>query len=657
MIKDLNGKITSKENEMFNLKKNNLDIQKDLTEIKFKYDKLIKDNKNDNETLKDKLSQKEKDILQLSNKIKENNEKYDVLLNNEKYDVLLKDKEQLKNELGEKILELKEKNEEIRNENNSMLRELQNKLLGKDLELTDLQNKNKKIQDSTEELNLKIEKIKDENLKLKLELEEKENKLGKIKNELENNSKKSLDLLNEIISLKEKYNDLLNSNEKLKIENIQKEQEIIKLTNSSKTESDSKSDALQTIHDLNLKITNNLVMLNTKENEIKTLKLNNNELKNSSEKYQKDLIEKEKNIESLNKKIKEKENEIEKYSSKYIDLQNNFKELNIKYSNTLSENNDLKKNNIKLRGDNDKNEFTSNDINLKINLVNKTLNKIFNQFQKYQNEIEKIQKEIDKNQKSGEQINISGLNKLLDLNDNEIGDDAKNTINKTFSQCLSNINEKITSTSSKFKILCNLYYNGVNNINKLFKDKNDIKESLSLNNNKILELLNSENSVQELKEISNIYQKKLNNKNIKIGELINLSFKISDDAINSLLEISQDKDNEIKRLNNRISSFLQEIEIIKKSNESQAKDNSKAAQMQKTQLQNELKIKGEEINKIQKTLIENKKQITNLNSKLSQTTQNYALTGKYFIMQYLENVSKFSQELYKYTEENKKEKK
>ena len=71
MIKDLNGKITSKENEMFNLKKNNLDIQKDLTEIKFKYDKLIKDNKNDNETLKDKLSQKEKDILQLSNKIKD----------------------------------------------------------------------------------------------------------------------------------------------------------------------------------------------------------------------------------------------------------------------------------------------------------------------------------------------------------------------------------------------------------------------------------------------------------------------------------------------------------------------------------------------------------------------------------------------------------
>ena len=74
-------------------------------------------------------------------------------------------------------------------------------------------------------------------------------------------------------------------------------------------------------------------------------------------------------------------------------------------------------------------------------------------------------------------------------------------------------------------------------------------------------------------------------------------------------------------------------------------------------MQNELKIKGEEINKIQKTLIENKKQITNLNSKLSQTTQNYALTGKYFIMQYLENVSKFSHELYKYTEENKKEKK
>ena len=68
-------------------------------------------------------------------------------------------------------------------------------------------------------------------------------------------------------------------------------------------------------------------------------------------------------------------------------------------------------------------------------------------------------------------------------------------MNKTFTQCISNINEKISSTSNKFKTLCNLYYNGINNINKLNKDKNEIQENIKLNSNKILEILNSENSI------------------------------------------------------------------------------------------------------------------------------------------------------------------
>ncbi len=227
-----------------------------------------------------------------------------------------------------------------------------------------------------------------------------------------------------------------------------------------------------------------------------------------------------------------------------------------------------------------------------------------------------------------------------------------------------NINEKISSTSNKFKNLCNSYYNGVNNINKLNKDKKEIQENIKLNSNKILEILNSENSISELKDVSNIYRKRLNNSNLKIGDLINYSFKVSGDSINSLFEILQDKDKEIKHLNDRINSYCQEIEIIKKSNESQAKDKSKAAQIQQTQLQNQLKSKEEEITKIQKVLNKNieemnktKKEIEIKKKNEEEATQKFASTGKFFILQYYNELSKFSNELFRYCDENKKDKK
>ena len=238
-------------------------------------------------------------------------------------------------------------------------------------------------------------------------------------------------------------------------------------------------------------------------------------------------------------------------------------------------------------------------------------------------------------------------------------------MNKTFTQCISNINEKISSTSNKFKNLCNSYYNGVNNINKLNKDKKEIQENIKVNSNKILEILNSENSTSELKDVSNIYRKRLNNSNLKIGDLINFSFKVSGDSINSLFEIIQDKDKEIKHLNDRINSYCQEIEIIKKSNESQAKDKSKAAQIQQTQLENQLKSKEEEITKIQKVLNKNIEEMNKTKKEIEikkkneeeKATQKYASTGKFFILQYYHELSKFSNELCRYCDENKKDKK
>ena len=237
-------------------------------------------------------------------------------------------------------------------------------------------------------------------------------------------------------------------------------------------------------------------------------------------------------------------------------------------------------------------------------------------------------------------------------------------MNKTFTQCISNINEKISSTSNKFKNLCNSYYNGVNNINKLNKDKKEIQENIKLNSNKILEILNSENSISELKDVSNIYRKRLNNSNLKIGDLINFSFKVSGDSINSLFEIIQDKDKEIKHLNDRINSYCQEIEIIKKSNESQAKDKSKAAQFQQTQLENKLKSKKEEISKIQKVLNKNIEEMNKAKEKEEKrkkkeevTNQKFASTGKFFILQYYNELSKFSNDLLRYCDENKKDKK
>ena len=75
--------------------------------------------------------------------------------------------------------------------------------------------------------------------------------------------------MQQIIQLKEKNNVQLNENEKLKIEISQKNNELDKINNSAKNVESSNVDSVKQIKSLNNKISEHLLTINSKENNIK----------------------------------------------------------------------------------------------------------------------------------------------------------------------------------------------------------------------------------------------------------------------------------------------------------------------------------------------------------------------------------------------------
>ena len=106
-------------------------------------------------------------------------------------------------------------------------------------------------------------------------------------------------------------------------------------------------------------------------------------------------------------------------------------------------------------------------------------------------------------------------------------------------------------------------------------------------------------------------------------------------AINKIMKIISEKDEEINSLHERIEYFIKEMNIIKNSNEALAKDKSSMYEIQKEKYENQLKIKDETIKKLQeyinkqnKIRNEDNKNFLDLNEELKSMKEKYEIQNK-----------------------------
>ena len=323
---------------------------KDLEQI----DENIKQFKNLKENLpnlnSDDMSQFNKTELicknkfnELNNLILENNEKY----LSENYKLIKEENEKLKIELNNLKNDVEKINTEKNNnkEKENMIKEINSEKEKNDFENQKLvaEESNQKIKNYLLQINSKnndIAKLQNENKNLNKKIKDKEKKQKDLETTIqtqnttiEENKKKNNDLLNQIIQLKEKNNNQLNENEQLKIQISQKNNELEKINNSAKNVESTNVDSVKQIKSLNNKISEHLLTINAKENNIKKLEQEKTDLKNVINEREKEIKDKDEINQEFQKKLLSQEKEKEKLMNQILKYQNEVADLNTKFNN------------------------------------------------------------------------------------------------------------------------------------------------------------------------------------------------------------------------------------------------------------------------------------------------------------------------------------
>ena len=599
-------------------------------------DKIINSNSSASERMNSNINKNMEEIKNLKNENEQNNKEIQDL--NKEINILkikLLDKEKETTKLKEEIKNMNDDNTNQKDEFSNEINILNKKLVNQ-------QSSNEDYIKKIEELNLKIKNLQNENNK---------------------STEKNTELLNEILLYKDKVNNMNEMNEKLKIENSSQQQALTKLTSLSKNDNETKKNALITVKELNKKITEYLLIINNKENEIKSLKDEN--FKNKNE------------INELNNQLKNKSN-----------IESQINELKKQQNEALSVN---------------------SDTNTKLNILSYNCDEIGNVFNKFQTEIEAIQTMININKNNDKNIDLSNLNKLideenddLDVNETSIASNStasifskKNTNlslnssknqklkekikNKPMELCMNNINERVNEAKNKFLSLICSYYNSLTHINKKIKEKEKMHNSVNdLSNNLLKTILPN---LENLEKLGNHYEKKLNKCRTDDETLFYLN-KLINDIIKKLKETTNSQKEEINRLHDRVEFFIKQCDNIKKTQEIVAKEERNSHKIQTEKYERQIKKKEEEINKMKMKINEKDldideglkknndlsdellvmkekyniqaKDIENIDKKAKEQYKKNSIkalnTAKYAIKEFIGKVQNFADDLYNYSE-------
>ena len=587
-------------NKLNNLKKENLDLNKNNILINENNEKLktnIKLNTDEIEQLKNQI---EKELMpkinnyeaQINLLTKENKAKEKIINQNSSRN----DKMNLNiNKNLEEIKNLKNENEQNNREIQDLNKEinlLKIKLLDKEKEVTKLKEEIKNMNDDNSNqkdefsneiniLNKKLSNQQSSNNDYIKKIEELNSKVKKLQNDSNDLTQKNTQLLNEILSYKE-------INQKLKIENDSQQKTLAKLTSLSKDDNESKKNALIQVKELNKKITEYLLMINSKENEIKKLKdenfKNKNEIKDLS-----DQLKNKSNIESQIDELKKQQNQATNINS---------------------------------------------ETNTKLNLLSLNCDEIGNVFNKFQPEIESIQTMLNSNKNNNKNIDLTNLNQLIDEENEDIDANdisivsstlssfskkenekkrlnlnnsrnrklLENMKNKTMELCMNNINQKVNEAKSKFLSLMNSYYNSLTHINKKIKEKEKIHNSINdLSNTLIKSVLPN---LENFDKITTHYEKKIG-KSKTDDEVVFYLNKLINDIINKLKDTTKNQKSEIDRLHDRVEYFIGQCANMKKTQEILAEEERNSHKIQKEKYESQIKKKEEELIKMKKKINEN----------------------------------------------------
>ena len=675
LIEDYKNKLNTLKKENLELNKNNILIIENNEKLKTN----IKLNSNEIEQLKNQI---EKEFIPKINNYeakinlltKENKAKEKIINANSS----ASDRMNLNiNKYMDEIKNLKDENEQSNKENQQLNKEinlLKIKLLDKEKETSKLKEEIKNINDDntnqkdefSNELNILNKKLtsqqssNDDYIK---KIDELNSKIKNLQNESNNLTEKNTELLNEVLSYKDQINSLNEANEKLKIENTSQQQALSKLTSLSKNDNETKKNALITVKELNKKITDYLLILNKKENEIKNLKDEN--FKNKNE------------INELNNQIKNQ-------------------------SNIVSQIEELKK-------QQDKSISVNSDTNTKLNLLSYNCDEIGNVFNKFQTEIETIQTLINSNKTNNKMIDLTNLNKLMDEENEDLESNdtsmsssftkknlfngkqslnlsisrnknlAEKIKNKPMEICMNNINERVTEAKTKFLSLMNSYYNSLTKINKKIKEKEKLHNGIvELSNNLIKTIMPT---LENFEQLGNHYEKKLN-KSKTDEEIIFYVNKLITDVINKLKESTNIQKDEIERLHERVEFFIKQSENMKKTQQIVALEERNNHKKQMKEYEKQIKKKEEELNKMKERMNEKdididegKRKNIDLSDELLEMKEKYNIqakdieiidkkakqlktkseikalnTGKYAIREFFGKVRQFADDLYNFSE-------
>ena len=505
-------------NKLNNLKKENLELNKNNILINENNEKLktnIKLNTDEIDQLKNQI---EKELLP---KIK-NYETQINLLNkeNKSKEMIINSNASASSRMNVSLNKNMEEIKNLKNENEQNVKEIEGlnkeinllkiKLLDKEKEVSKLKEEIKNINDDNTNqkdefsneiniLNNKLSNQQSSNEDYIKKIEGLNTKIKNLQNENNKYTQKNTELLNEISSYKDKINTLNEANQKLKIENDSQQKTLMKLTSLSKDDNEAKKNALIAVKETNKKITEYLLMLNNKENEIKSLKDENFKYKNE--------------INDLNNQLKNKSN-----------IESQIDELRQQQNQVISVNS----------------ETTS-----KLNILSSYCDDIGNTFNKFQQEIETIQTMINNNKNNDKNIDLSNLFKIIDEENEEIDNGAmsvtssinstnnskkgpnlqkslelknkkikKSIRNKPMELCMNNINEKVKEAKSRFLSLINSYYNSLTHINKKIKEKQKIHNSVIDLSNKLLKDILPQ--LENLDKLGAHYEKKL----VKVNQMM-----------------------------------------------------------------------------------------------------------------------------------------
>ncbi len=553
-------------------------------------EKMLNSNKENNTKINMSLNKNLEELNNLKSE-KEQNDKEIQNLNKEvnflKLKILDKDKE---------ISKLKEEIKNINDDTNNKKDEYNNEINILNNQLSTQQSSNQEHIQKIEELNTKIKKLQNESIKL---------------------TEKNTDYMNKILLYKEQINNLTEMNQELKIKNSTQQETMMKLTSLSKDDNEAKQNALLSIKELNNKINEYLLTINSKENEIKKLKEENYKFKSD--------------INDLNAQLKSKQN-----------IETKISELKEQQNQALS---------------------VKSGTKTQLNLLSVNCDEVAQVFNKFQNEVETIQTLINNNKNFNKMINLSNLNKLIEENEesepdsmaqsqasfyskknggdngNEIKLNKKEKImdekdKKPMEICMKNINEKVAESRIKFLSLINSYYNALTHINKKIKEKEKLHNSIiDMNNTLMKETLPS---IENSEKIIELYQKKIN-KSKTDDELLFYLNKLINDIITKLKDSTKNQKEEIERLHDRVQFFSKQTVNIKRTHEIIANNERNEHKLKEEKFEEALKKKEEEINKMKLQMNQKDKDIdekntenNDLSEKLLDMKEKYNIKDKDF---------------------------